>query len=182
MEDKSEAGDAEAAMAAMGLPANFAAPAFPRAVAGAGKGIRPPPPGPSNRGGRGRDGGWAGRGRGANNIYTNANRPPPQTPSGPSARRGGPHQNFANARGIGNKRKRGGLNYHPVPHQEGPLPALEDVGECNVVGFFACVFLILFSYRTAIPSLLYRRRSLVPPRVNNLHYCIFIPLQTTANY
>lgn len=130
MEDKADAGDAEAAMAAMGLPTNFAAPAFPKGrVTGAGRGIQPPPPGLSNRGGRGRDGGWGGRGRGTD-TFSNPSRPPPQAPSGPSAMRGGPHQKFANARGDENKRKRSGFNFQPVSYQEGPLLDLEDIREC----------------------------------------------------
>jgi hypothetical protein len=121
-----DASEADAAMAAMGLPTNFSAPAFPRA---AGRGARPPPPGPSNRGGRGRDAGWSGRGRGQGAGPSPHDRPPAHAPNGPASMRGGQHQRYGNARGGDNKRKRGGSNFQSRPVQEGPLPALKDVRE-----------------------------------------------------
>ncbi|UZJ53289.1 hypothetical protein CBS101457_002609 [Exobasidium rhododendri] len=133
MADKEDTNDAEAAMAAMGLPSNFAAPAFPRE---SGRGTRPPPPGPFNRGGRGRgrDGGWSDRGRGrgqGRGTFTSdqGDRTPSSVPNGPTAMmRGGFQQGNHNSRGS-NKRKfgDGGRNFQSNGGEQAMLP-LGEIG------------------------------------------------------
>lgn len=179
--------DEGAAMAAMGLPSTFAAPSFPRETARGAS--RPPPPGPSNRGARGRDGGWRGRGagmagggRGGGAPPAYANGPPPRAPTGPAAMRGG-HQTFANSRGGGNKRKRGGAGgFQRGP--DGPLPPLEEIRESIMAGSDGGTALTSrVAPSPAAPVFLYRAGSVVPSQLSQVtrRNCTISPQHLTIH-
>lgn len=125
-----EEGANDAAMAAMGLPVNFAAPAFPKEK-GTSKATRPPPPGPSNRGGRGRDGGWGERGRGRG-AYQQTVRPAPYQHASrgrSAAYRGGHQSGQHSSRGNSYKNQVGRGGHNAQAHQDGPLPSLDEIRE-----------------------------------------------------